>query len=479
MIIKTAPPHSHVGKLVAHLQRTDDGNEQVRFVGARGVVADDDLRQALAEMKAISRGSRCEKPLYHVAFNAAPGEQLTPAQWEQALGRFEVAMGLEDRQRAVVQHFKDGRWHTHAVWNRVDPETGLAVSIGRDHFTAKRVARELERELGLTRVADERPEHRKDQQPPERWEAEQARRTKTDAHDVRDRILLSWQLSDNGRTFQHALEGQGLLLARGDERPFVVVDGDGNFYALSGRVLPGERMPGIRAKLKDIEPERLPTVEEAREQLKERELERAQRRKKGEGEGEATRALTPEEAITERYRAAHAALNKEVARVELAAAVRAKKLARAHADEQRHLAEQPKQPVWARLVPRGKKLREREAQRAEQRQAQQERERQEFAAKKDAQLVVLDARRTELRRQEREERERLKAASPVEGFTATARPIVPPPLNSAQETLSTYPKPPTQEERVAAKLAELQAQELERERQRQLRRDRRPGPGRS
>jgi hypothetical protein len=36
---------------------------------------------------------------------------------------------------------------------------------------------------------------------------------------------------------------------------------------------------------------------------------------------------------------------------------------------------------------------------------------------------------------------------------------------------------PSQEERVAAKLAELQAQEVERERQRQLRRGQRPGPG--
>ena len=267
MIIKTAPPHKHVGKLVTHLERTDDGNEQIRFLGARGVVADDDLRESLTEMKALSRGSCCIKPLYHVAFNAAPGEELTPAQWERCLELWENAMGLQDHQRAVVQHFKEGRWHTHAVWNRVDSETGLAVSIGRDHFTAKAVAREIERELGLRQVSDKRPKHRADQLPPERWEAEQSRRTKTDSGETRDAILRAWQSSDDGKSFQHALKAEGLLLAQGEKRPFVVVDGEGNFYALSGRVLPDERMASIRKRLADLDRDQLPTVEQARHEL--------------------------------------------------------------------------------------------------------------------------------------------------------------------------------------------------------------------
>lgn len=267
MIIKTAPPHTYVGKLVAHLQRTDDGNEQIRFLGGRGVVAGDDLRDALTEMKALSRGSCCEKPLYHVAFNAAPGEDLSAAQWERCLELWERAMGLQDHQRAVVQHFKEGRWHTHAVWNRVDPETGLAVSIGRDHFTAKAVARKIERELGLRQVSDKRPKHRADQLPPERWESEQSRRTKTDTHEARDGIRRAWQSSDDGRSFQHALLSEGLVLAQGEKRPFVVVDCEGNFYALSGRVLPGERMANIKLRLADVGRDQLPTLEQARDSL--------------------------------------------------------------------------------------------------------------------------------------------------------------------------------------------------------------------
>lgn len=85
------------------------------------------------------------------------------------MGLWEDTMGLSDRQRAVVQHHKDERWHTHVVWNRIDPATDKAVNVGRDHFQAKKVAREIERELSLRQVENQRQNR---ERKPREWETE-------------------------------------------------------------------------------------------------------------------------------------------------------------------------------------------------------------------------------------------------------------------------------------------------------------------
>lgn len=467
MIIKTAPPHAHIGKLVAHLERTDDGNEQIRFLGARGVVAGEDLREALTEMKALSRGSRCEKPLYHVAFNAAPGEELSPGQWERCLELWEAELGLEDHQRAVVQHFKDGRWHTHAVWNRVDAETGLAVSIGRDHFKAKAVAREIERELGLREVSDERPSHRLDQQPPERWEAEQSRRTHTDPHEARDAILRAWQCSDDGRSFQHALEAEGLVLAQGEQRPFVVVDGQGNFYALGGGVLPGERMAGIRERLTDLDTNQLPTVEQARSALL-RAVEPESSNGRGKvGEG----ASAPPAGVSDPLHAKFRDLQREAKqnyeeKRQLAAQEQEKQrqaLAESHVRD-RERVEAREASLWERLTGQGERIereklaalalieREREAQRRahEQRQA-------EIRAEYEAQAKAL-------REQEKAEKALLKQRG--------AEPDVASPAEALNNAVLTAEQRAEKDTIFEAKMREREERRKEQERQRLLERGR-------
>src|SRR5262249_13581355 len=128
-----------------------------------------------------------------------------------------------------VQHLKDGRWHTHVVYNRIDPLTGKAVNIGRDHFKAKKVAREIEQELGLQKVDSRRRGRERDQQPPLKWESEQTRRTQADTTTIRAQIAQAWTSSDTGQAFLQTLAAEGLTLAQGDKRPFVVLDRDGNF----------------------------------------------------------------------------------------------------------------------------------------------------------------------------------------------------------------------------------------------------------
>jgi hypothetical protein len=291
MITKTAT-NGNAGALYRHLTRTDDGNEQIRVAELRGF-ASDDLRGALREAFMQKDATRCEKVFFHVSF-AVPeqdAQKMTAERWAYCADRYERALGLEGHQRAAVQHFKDGRWHQHVVWNRIDPETMKAAQLSHERRASIRVARELERELDLTRVSSQRPTQRREQRPPLEWEKEQARRTKIDADAVRDSISLCWTLSDQGQTFAGALSARGLILAKGERRPYVVLDEEGNFYALGARVLPGEKSRTIAAKLADVERD-LPDLAQARELLRQREQVKRHKRgrtgkagREGRGEG--------------------------------------------------------------------------------------------------------------------------------------------------------------------------------------------------
>ena len=313
MIIKTAL-NPNAGNLYRHLTRTDDGNEKVRLVEVRGCVSTD-LLGSLREMKATAAGSRCEKSLYHVSFAAplADANQLQSDEiWLRCADRLEQEFGLEGHARAVVHHFKDGRWHQHVVWNRIDPDTGLAAHLSHEHRRAIKVARELERELHLTPVSNERRPERAAQRPPQPWEMEAARRTKVDADQVRDQIRAAWQQSDTGHSFAAALADQGLLLAKGDVRPYVVLDSAGNFFAVSGRVLPGENARSIRDRLVDVHGA-LPTLEQGRAIQAEHDNGLRHRRggKGGKGErGQGGKTGTRDQGRD--FAAAHVALKREL-----------------------------------------------------------------------------------------------------------------------------------------------------------------------
>jgi hypothetical protein len=291
MIIKTAL-NPNAGNLFLHLTNRRDGNEDIHVAELRGF-ASGDLRGALREAAMQRYATHCDKVFYHVSF-AVPeqdADKMTSERWAMCADRFERELGLEGHQRAVVQHFKDGRWHQHVVWNRINPETMKAAQLSHERREAIRVARALEKELGLTQVSSRRPAHRADQRPPLEWEKEQARRSHIDADLVRDSIARSWAETGTGQDFDATLQQRGLTLAKGDRRAFVVLDEDGNFYALGARSLPGENSRTIAAKLADVAPD-LPNVEQARELIRERELSKRHKRGRkgdaGRGKGDST-----------------------------------------------------------------------------------------------------------------------------------------------------------------------------------------------
>lgn len=413
MIIKTAL-NGHAGKLFAHLTRTDDGNERIRLVDIRGCLSDD-LLGALREMKATAAGSQCSKSLYHVSFAATTDDQpklAKDAPWLRCAQRVEEEFGLEGHARAVVHHFKDNRWHQHVVWNRIDPDTGLAAHLSHERRRVIKLARELEQELKLEQVSSQRPQHRQEQRPPLEWEKESARRTKVDAGQVRDQITMAWGKTRSGTEFAGALEGAGLILAKGDARPFVVLDADGNFFALSGRVLPGERARGIAQKLSDVALE-LPSLDEARALLLERG--RAKRLRRGDGgkggrSGKSGDGLPGAvgDPIADRYRAEHVRLKKE----QDAALKEVDKERRAGAKQQiKELAEFDATKPQVGLIGR---LADKITGRARKAQLQWERKRAALLRGQAKAIKAFEARKTEIERSYKREADKLRTAEKQE-----------------------------------------------------------------
>jgi hypothetical protein len=252
-------------RLDAHLKRTDT-NEEMRVLELRDVAADD-LRGALKEMEAIASACpNCEKPFYHASINTRAEERMTPEQRGQAIDRLEKELGLTGQPRVVVLHEKKDREHIHIVWSRIDLERMRVISDSHNYRKHEIVARELEREFGHKRVQGahiERDGQPRPERTPSHKEHQQAERTGISPKEAREHITALWQRTDSGASFQAALEQSGWTLARGDRRDFVVIDPKGAVHSLARRI-DGAAAKDVRARMADVDMNRLPSVAEGK-----------------------------------------------------------------------------------------------------------------------------------------------------------------------------------------------------------------------
>lgn len=251
-------------RLDVHLKRTDT-NERAEVIEIRGVAAED-LRGALIEMEALAAGTRSTKPLYHASINTPVHEPLTEEQWTYSIDRLEKELGLEGHARVVVAHKKEDRDHRHIVWSRVDLDKMRVVSDSHNYRKHELVARELEREFGHERVQGAHVEREGQERPPRtpsHAEMLQAERTGLSATEAKKQITELWRGADSGQAFAVSLWQSGFVLARGDRRDFVVIDPFGGTHSLARRV-EGVKAKDIRERLSDLDPQRLPSVQDAK-----------------------------------------------------------------------------------------------------------------------------------------------------------------------------------------------------------------------
>jgi hypothetical protein len=252
------------GRRLADYMTTGKDNEKAALWQLKGF-ASDEIKAAFRSIDVLAKGTRAEKPFFHVQVRNPADEELTKEQWERVADRIEVKLGYSGQPRAIAFHqdVETGHEHMHVAWSRIDGETLQAKPLPFFKLRLKEVCRELEVELDLTRVSSDRP---RVELAPSRNEEEQSRRLDTDLHGIRGTIRAAYEQSDGGKAFAAALADQGLTLCQGERRDFIVIDAAGGMHALGKRLL-GDSAAQVRHHLADLPHEALPTVAEAREHL--------------------------------------------------------------------------------------------------------------------------------------------------------------------------------------------------------------------
>lgn len=195
---------------------------------------------------------------YHLSLAWRPDDRPT---WEHMEETAHAAMerrGLHEHQYFIVEHTDEPHKHVHIVVNLVHPKTGRINNPWKDREVLDRWANEYEQEHGV------QCENRA--QKYEAWEQnrEAFRSRKLDHGQA---VTRAYRQSDSGRAFQQALAAEGLELAQGKRRSYVVVDRNGDVFNLTRCIEFEDGTTGraktnaIAARLADLDREKLPLAD--------------------------------------------------------------------------------------------------------------------------------------------------------------------------------------------------------------------------
>jgi hypothetical protein len=223
-----------------------------------------------------SASTKAKNPFFHVQVRLPEGEQITSEQWQQTTDRTLKRLELTGQPYAAVFHLDErtGERHLHLGISLIDAEAMKAKPVPFFKSRLKALARELEEEFDITRVKNER--EGPIQYAATKNEQQQAQRLGVDKEALRNTIRACWDRSDCGRGFDDELAHEGLILAQGNRRDYVVIDHAGGVHALGKRLLDVSAAQ-VRDKLADLDREHMPTVQQAREFMLDLPRDRAER----------------------------------------------------------------------------------------------------------------------------------------------------------------------------------------------------------
>jgi hypothetical protein len=269
MIIKGGS-RSNGGFFARHLTNDYDektGNDRAELRDMRGVTADT-VDGFFREVAAVASGTRCKNFFYHASMSPELTDQMTVAQRLEAVDMLEKNLGLTGQPRFVMEHEKAGRIHQHVIWSRIDPTTMKARDDSLTYRIHERTSREIEERFDLVRgrstLDPDREGPRPERRPPD-WEGFRASQKATiDPALMKVEFTELWQTTDSGKAFAAAIEDRGYVLARGDQRGYVVLDHAGDVHSLA-RCIDGVKTAGVRERMADVPLASLPSVADARE----------------------------------------------------------------------------------------------------------------------------------------------------------------------------------------------------------------------
>lgn len=265
MIVK-GRARSGPAQLAAYLLR-DDGKE--RPVLIQLFDGGEDLHKAFEQWATIGEGTRGEKGLYHAQIAPEARYMMTPEQWKRAAEILAEELGMKDHERAIVVHEGGKNPHAHVVFNRTDADTMRMWDDGFNYLKHEQASKRMEQEFAHEPVPGKHAKRDREKQPePPRAETghedhQQAARTAMTPDERKEQVTALRSASDNAPSFKNALEDAGYILARGDKRGLVIVDGQGEVYSLSRQVT-DLKSKELKAFMDGIDPAKLPTVAEAK-----------------------------------------------------------------------------------------------------------------------------------------------------------------------------------------------------------------------
>ena len=248
-------------QMALHLLNTGQ-NEHVTVHEVSGFMADDVLG-ALNEAYALSKGTKCTQFMYALSLNPPQEESVPKEVFENALSRIEKKLGLEGQPRVVVFHEKEGRRHCHTVWSRIDEQSMTAINISHPKLKLNDIAKSLYLEHGWKLPEGFKDRSKKNPLNYTRAEWQQALRIGRKPDAIKREIQECWALSDNRKSFEHAMQDIGYYLAKG-RRGFVALDVHGEIYSLPRQL--GMKKKDLEARLGSLK--NLATVDEVQASIK-------------------------------------------------------------------------------------------------------------------------------------------------------------------------------------------------------------------
>lgn len=178
-------------------------NEHVNVHEVSGFISQD-VKGALNEAYALSKGTKCKQYMYSASFNPPDGAYVPIEKFENAINRAEKKLGLDDQPRLVVFHEKEGRRHAHCVWSRIQIEKMKAVNMSNDRSKLNALAKDIFLENNWQLPQGFIDKNQKDPLSYTRAEWEQAQRTGRHPKAIKEALQESWGISDSKQAFEAA-----------------------------------------------------------------------------------------------------------------------------------------------------------------------------------------------------------------------------------------------------------------------------------
>jgi hypothetical protein len=257
-------------------------NECVQIMEVEGL-SGETVEEFFKQMHAASKGTHCTNYFEQWNINVPAHEHLTDEQWQEAHEIARKNHHLDGQPFFRIRHSKRDeqgnlRIHEHCFTSRIDLDAMKAIP---DSLTAKireQTSRELEEKYGLTPVKSVLVADREEPRPERRakkWERFRGAESGIDPHDIDRELAAIKARCDNGRSFKAGAEAEGYVIVKGN-RDFLVIDQAGDEHSLRRRL--HMKAAELRAYMKDVDREALPTLEQGRARQLARAAEMEQRR---------------------------------------------------------------------------------------------------------------------------------------------------------------------------------------------------------